>query len=205
MKTNGKIIVTSLAVIFICSGMVFHAYKSYTPIEKDESLIVPEYRQEDLNRLAKKQYKKKNEIKEKEILKEGVKKTLYFTTDPVNDEARRILCDFLHCDSNAYKEKDYWGIDGIRAEKFDYDDDGVDEVIGYWLAGYGSDGPCLNILKKAKRGYRDVSLTCNINVKFPVVMLNHKTSGCFDYIVHIMPYKGKSKIIEKRNLPIVMD
>lgn len=205
MKKENKIVLVSLTAIILSCIFINHEARKFTPIDKDETGIVGEYKPEDLNELAKVQYKKrqgKEILTDKELLKTGAKKVLKFEETEENLEARQILCDFLHCESNSYKEKDYQGIKGIRAEKFDYDDDGTDEIIGYWLAAYGSDGPCLNILKKQERGYKDISLTCNIDVKSPITMLNHKTNGCYDYVVYILPFRGRKRLIERRAIPI---
>lgn len=119
---------------------------------------------------------------EKAIKKYGIRKTFKLTNTKENYEARRIICDFYHCDAKETKSNAFWGMENVFARKFDFNDDGVYEIIGSWSGDLGDKGPSMVVLQKKDDRYLYVIFRSNTDPMEPIVVLNHKTNGYYDYI-----------------------
>ncbi len=183
MKIN-KTFVLNLFILFLVT--ISLVLISAEIIKENEILA-----RKEAIRMAEEEY---NKISDEEILQQGVLKVLDLENAPKDDVARRILCDYVECDKVVWDASGHFSVDDIRAVRFDLNDDGVDEIIGYWHFYYPV-GLDIYILQKTKKGYQNLSWTCGAAHYYPIKILNHKTNGWHDYAVILAKGDGKPIII----------
>ena len=186
MKINKTFLLNLFILFLVTISLVLISAGIKEIIKKNEVLA-----KKESIRLEEEEY---NKISDEEILQQGVLKVLDLENAPKDDEARRILCDYVECDKVIWDDSGHFSVDDIRAVRFDLNDDGVDEIIGYWRFYYPV-GLDIYILQKTTKGYQNLSWTCGAAHKFPIIILNHKTNGWHDYAVILAKGDGKPTVV----------
>ncbi len=185
MKKKSRLPLIAALILIILSIVIFYEMKFYTPIDKDESGIVVPISEERLNESARFWYFKKKqtdkELPNQDILSKGVLKVLDLEKSHFEKLSRRVICSETYCE--APKTDVHGNLSGARAMKFDFNDDSIDEIIGYSYSYCHSTECTLYIMKNENGEYENISWVNSFDIKYPIAVLNHKTNGYHDIVI----------------------
>ena len=187
MKINKTFILNLFILFLVTTSVVLISAGIKKEIIKNNEILS----REEAVRMAERE---RNKISDEEVLQQGILKVLDLENAPKDDVARRILCDYVECDKVVWDASGHFSVDDIRAVRFDLNDDGVDEIIGYWHFYYPV-GLDIYILQKTKKGYKNLYWTRGAAHYYPIIILNHKTNGWHDYAVILAKGDGKPTVV----------